>query len=39
MSAGMEVAMNECVSGEKVLGLLRRFESLHLAFSTACWSM
>jgi hypothetical protein len=36
VSAGMEVAMDECVSGKEVLNLLRRFESLHLAFSSSC---
>src|SRR5882757_6403418 len=39
VAAWMEVAMDECVSGEKVLGLPRRFESLHLAFSTSCRPM
>jgi hypothetical protein len=39
VSAGMEVAMDKCVSGKKVLGLLGRFESLHLALSTPCWTM
>jgi hypothetical protein len=31
----MEVTMDECVSGEEVLGLPRRFESLHLPFPTS----
>jgi hypothetical protein len=29
----MEVSMDECVSGEKVLCLIGRFEALHLSFS------
>ena len=37
MATWVEVAMNECVSGKKVLSLLRRFEPLHLAFSPPCW--
>jgi hypothetical protein len=36
VSAGMEVAMDECVSAKEVLSLLRRFEPLHLAFSPSC---
>ena len=39
VSARMEVAMDECVSGEKVLSLLGRFEPLHLALSAPCRSM
>ena len=39
MSAGMEVAINECVGGEEVLSLPRRFEPLHLPFSLSCRSM
>jgi hypothetical protein len=39
MSAGMEVAINECVRGEEVLSLPRRFEPLHLPFSLSCRSM
>jgi hypothetical protein len=35
----MEVTMDKCVRGEKVLGLGSRFESLHLAFSTSCRPM
>ena len=33
MTAWMEVAMDERVSGEEMLGLLGRFEPLHLPFS------
>ncbi len=39
MSAGTEVAVNEGVSGEKVLGLPRRFEPLHLPLSSSSGSM
>jgi hypothetical protein len=39
MSAGAEVAVNEGVGGEEVLGLPRRFEPLHLPFSSPRWSM
>jgi hypothetical protein len=35
----MKVAVDECVGGEKVLGLPGRFESLHLSFPTPGWSM
>jgi hypothetical protein len=35
----MEVAMNKCVSGTEILSPFRRFESLHLAFSTSCRPM
>jgi hypothetical protein len=35
----MKVTVDECVSEEKVLGLPRRFESLHMSFPTPCWSM
>ena len=31
----MEMTVDECVRGEKVVGLLRRFESLHLALAAA----
>jgi hypothetical protein len=34
VSAWMEVAMNERVSGEEVMGLLGRFEPLHLSLLT-----
>jgi hypothetical protein len=34
MSAGTEVAMDECVTGKEIVSLLWRFESLHLALST-----
>jgi hypothetical protein len=33
VSAGLEVTVDKCVSGEKVLGLPGRFESLHLPLS------
>lgn len=39
MSAGMEVTVDESVGGEKVLGLLRRFEPLHLPLSLSCRPM
>jgi hypothetical protein len=39
MAAGTDVAVNERVSGEKVLGLPRRFEPLHLPLSSSRWSM
>ncbi len=39
MSAGTEVAVNEGVGGEEILGLPRRLEPLHLPFSSPCWSM
>jgi hypothetical protein len=39
MAAGMEVAVNERVSGEEVLGVPRRFEPLHLPLSSSRWSM
>jgi hypothetical protein len=35
MSTWMNVAMDEGVSGEKVLRLLRRFEPLHLSLAPA----
>ena len=35
----MEMTVDECVRGEKVVGLLRRFESLHLALAAACRTM
>jgi hypothetical protein len=35
-ASGMEVAMDECVRRKKVLSMFRRFESLHLTFSTSC---
>jgi hypothetical protein len=35
MSAGTEMAANEGVGGEEVLGLPRRFESLHLPLSSS----
>jgi hypothetical protein len=34
--AGMEAAMDECVSGMEILSLFRWFESLHLALSPSC---
>jgi hypothetical protein len=39
VSAGMEVTVNEGVGGEKVLGLPRRFEALHLPLSSSRRSM
>ena len=35
MSAGMEVAVDKCVSRKKVLGLSGRFEPLHLPLSSS----
>jgi hypothetical protein len=35
----MEVAIDERVSGEEILSLFRRFEPLHLPFSTSCRPM
>jgi hypothetical protein len=35
MSAGTEVAVNEGVSEKEILGLPRRFESLHLSLSSS----
>ena len=35
----MEVTVDEGVSGEEVLGLLGRFEPLHLSLSSSCPSM
>jgi len=39
MSAGMEVTVHERVSREEILGLLGRFESLHLPLSSSRRSM
>ena len=39
MAAWVEVATDECVSGQEVLGLLGRFEPLHLPFPTPRRSM
>ena len=39
MSAGTEVAVDEGVGGEEVLGLPRRFEPLHLPLSSSCRPM
>jgi hypothetical protein len=39
MTTWVEVAMDESVSGKEVLSLLRRFKSLHLAFSPSCRSV
>ena len=36
MSSWMEMTVDECVRGEKVVGLLRRFKSLHLALTASC---
>ena len=38
MAAWVEVAMDECVSGQEVLGLFGRFEPLHLPLPTPCRS-
>ena len=35
----MEMTVDECMRGEEVVGLLRRFESLHLALAAACRAM
>ena len=35
VSAWMEVAMNECVGGEEILGLLGRSKPLHLSLPTS----
>jgi hypothetical protein len=35
VSAWVEVAMNECVSGEEILGLLGRSKPLHLSLPTS----
>ena len=39
MSSWLEMTVDECVRGEKVVGLLRRFELLHLALAAACRTM
>jgi hypothetical protein len=39
MSAGMEVVVDKCVRGEKILSLPGRFEPLHLPFSLSGWAM
>ncbi len=39
MSAGTEVAVDEGVGREEVLGLPRRFEPLHLPLSSSRWTM
>lgn len=39
MPAGTEVAINEEMGGEKILGLPGRFEPLHLAFASSRWTM
>jgi hypothetical protein len=36
--ARIEMAINKSVSGEKVLSLPWRFESLRSPFSTSCWT-
>ena len=36
MSSWMEITVDECVRGEKVLGLPGWFESLHLTLPAAC---
>jgi hypothetical protein len=35
----MEMTVDECMRGEKVVGLLKRFESLHPAIAAACRTM
>jgi hypothetical protein len=35
----MEMTVDECMRGEKVVGLFGRFESLHLALAAACRTM
>ena len=35
----MEMTVDECMRGEKVVGLPRRLESLHLALAAACRTM
>ena len=35
----MEMTVDECMRGEEVVGLLRRFETLHLALAAACRTM
>jgi hypothetical protein len=35
VSAGLEVTVDKCVSGEEILGLPGRFESLHLPLSSS----
>jgi hypothetical protein len=37
--AGMEMAMDECVSGKAILSLFRRFESLRLPLAPSCRPM
>jgi hypothetical protein len=39
VSAGMEVTVDEGVSGEEVLGLSGRSEALHLPLSSSCRTM
>ena len=39
VSARMEVAMDKRVRRKETLSLFRRFESLHLSFSTSCRTM
>jgi hypothetical protein len=39
VSARMEMAMDKSVSGEEVLSLVRRFESLHLPLAPSHRSM
>jgi hypothetical protein len=35
----MEMTVDECMRGEKVVSLLRRLEPLHRALATARWTM
>jgi hypothetical protein len=39
VSTGMEVTVDEGVSGEEVLGLSGRFEPLHVSLSSSGWPM
>jgi hypothetical protein len=39
VSAGMEMTVNERVSGEEVLSLSGRFKPLHLPLSSSGWPM
>jgi hypothetical protein len=39
VTAGMEMTVNERMSGEEVLGLSGRFKSLHLPLSSSCRPM
>jgi len=39
VSSWVEMTVDECMRGEKIVGLFRRFESLHLALAAACRTM